>query len=259
MPPVEPSPSPASAPTPAPTVAPTPSPTPAAPQVDLVVPEQSGTVVIPAKAIRGPHGLAVHVTYPLLPGLYRLTATLHTPDGVEYDAATQALLTPVLVRVGGSKAVAYGAPTTLVTTAGQASEVPVRVLNAGALRWDQVVTAAPNRIAGEQGLELRTTTLPAHLVATWVAGNGAAVPAPITIRLDNVVFAPGGAAETVLPLQAPDTAGSYLLLLDVQTPESGPMSALGSAPAIIRVTVNSAAPTPAATESPVAPRPKGKG
>jgi hypothetical protein len=198
----------------------------------------------------------VRVVYPAAPGLYRLTATLHTAEGVAYDAATQALLTPVLVRVGGTKAVAYGAPSTLVVTAGETSDVPVKVLNAGALRWDQVVTAVPNRIAGEPGLELRTTTLPAHLVATWVAGDGTAVPAPITTRLDDVVFAPGGSTEALLSLEAPAAAGNYLLLLDVLTPESGPMSALGSAPAIIRVTVNAAAPTPTA---PPNPAPKGNG
>jgi hypothetical protein len=178
---------------------------------------------------------------------------------VAYDAATQAMLTPVLVKVGGTKAVAYGAPATLVATAGVPSDVPVRVLNAGALRWDQVVTAAPNRIAGETGLELRTTTLPAFLVATWVAGDGTAVPAPVTTRLDDVVFAPGGASEVLLGLQAPDAPGNYLLLLDVLTPESGPMSALGSAPAIIRVTVNAPAPTPTAPLTPATPLPKGNG
>ncbi len=259
------------APTIPPTVEPTPGPTPvtipeptptlspAAPEVDLVVPEQVGTVVTPAKAVRGARGLSLQVTYPPVPGLYRLTATLHTPEGVAYDAATQAMLTPVIVRVGGTRAVAYGAPSTLVVTAGQASEVAVRVLNAGAMRWDQVVTAAPNRIAGEEGLELRTTTLPAHLVATWVAGDGAAVPAPVTSRLDDGVYAPGGAVQAVLALQAPDVAGSYLLILDVLTPESGPMSALGSAPAIIRITVNAAPPTPTAPKTPVAPQRQGDG
>jgi hypothetical protein len=237
-------------PVPTRTPAPTPTPAPVAPPVDLVVPEQEGTVVTPAKAIRGARGLSLVVTYPAVPGLYRLTAMLHTPEGVAYDDATQAMLTPLLVRVGGSRAVAYGAPTTLVATAGRPSEIPVRVLNAGAVRWDQVVTAAPNRIAGESGLELRTTTLPAHLVATWVAGDGTPVPVPVSTRLDDAVFAPGGASEVLLALQAPDVAGSYLLLLDVLTPESGPMSALGSAPAIIRVTVNAAAPTAPPAASP---------
>jgi hypothetical protein len=256
---ITPSPEPSPEPTPVTTPVPTPTPTPPPPEVDLVVAEQAGTVVTPAKAVRGARGLSLKVIYPQAPGLYRLTATLHTPEGVAYDAATQALLTPVLVRVGGAKGVAYGAPASLVVTAGQPSETAIRVLNAGAMRWDQIVTAAPNRIADEEGLELRTTTLPAHLVATWVSGDGARVPVPVTIRLDEDVYAPGGAVEALLALQAPDAAGSYLLILDVLTPESGPMSALGSAPAIIRVTVNAAPPTPKAPETPVAPQRKGDG
>lgn len=252
-------PEPTPAPTPITTPAPTPTPAPEAPEVDLVVPEQAGTVVTPAKAVRGASSLSLAVTYPAVPGLYRLTAMLHTPEGVAYDAATQAMLTPVLVKVGGTKAVAYGAPSTLVMTAGGTSQAPIRVLNAGALRWDQVVTAPPTRVAGEQGATVRTTTLPAHLVATWVAGDGSAVPAPISIRLDDAVFAPGGIAATLVDLLAPDSAGNYLLLLDVLTPESGPMSALGSAPAIIRVTVNAAPPTPSAAPPTAAPHVKGKG
>ena len=249
------------APEPTPTLVPTPTPTPApvAPDVDLVAPEQSGTVVTPAKAIRGARGLSLDVVYPPAPGLYRLTATLHTPEGVAYDTATQDLLVPVLVRVGGTRAVAYGAPATLSVTAGATSEVPVKVLNAGAVRWDQVVAAPPTRIAGEPGIELRTTTLPAFLVATWVSGDGAAVPAPVSILLDDAVFAPGGTANALVSLQAPDVSGNYLLLLDVLTPESGPMSALGSAPAIIRVTVNAAPPTPTAPPTPAVPAHRGNG
>jgi hypothetical protein len=59
----------------------------------------------------------------------------------------------------------------------------------------------------------------------------------------------------LLDLQVPEAAGNYLLLLDVLTPESGPMSALGSAPAIIRVTVNAAAPTPVAAPTAASPTP----
>ncbi len=52
----------------------------------------------------------------------------------------------------------------------------------------------------------------------------------------------------------PVEPGTYLLLLDVLTPESGPMSAMGGAPAIVRVTVNAPAPTPTVDPTPVAPQ-----
>jgi hypothetical protein len=250
----EPDPGATPSPEPTPTPTPEPSPTPLeAPGVDLVVPEQAGSVVEPVRATRGAGGLAISVVYPEAPGLYRLTATLHTPEGVAYDAATQALLVPVLVRVGGTLAVAYGAPPTLSVTAGAAADLPDTVLNAGATRWDAVVTAPPSRVADEPGVDLHTTTLPPYLVATWVSADGRPVPGPLTLRLDEAVSAPGGAVDVVLALAAPAEAGTYLLLLDVLTPDSGPMSALGSAPAIVRVTVNAAAPTPTPGTEPVAP------
>ncbi len=251
---VEPMLEPAPSPSPTPSPAPTSTPVPEAPEVDLVVPEQFGSVVEPVRARRSTGGLGIDVAYPAEPGLYRLTATLHTPDGVAYDAATQAMLVPVLVRVGGAMAVAYGVPATLSATTGVSVDLPVRVLNAGSSRWDQVLAAPLSRVAGEPEVDLRTTTVPPYLVATWVSAGGLAVPAPLTVRLDDAVFAPGGSADAVLGLEVPAEPGTYLLLLDVLTPESGPMSALGGAPAIVRVTVNAAAPTPTVDPTPVAPQ-----
>ena len=47
----------------------------------------------PMMATRLPSGgISVPVTVPSTPGLYRLVATVHQPDGVAYDAATQALV-----------------------------------------------------------------------------------------------------------------------------------------------------------------------
>ena len=251
---LEPVPEPTPTPSPTPSLASTPTPVPEAPEVDLVIPEQTGSVVEPVRASRGTRGLAIDVAYPAAPGLYRLTATLHTPDGVAYDAATQALLGSVLVRVGGAMAVAYGAPATLSATAGASADLPVRVLNAGASRWDQVVAAPLNRVADEPEVELRTTTVPPYLVATWVSADGLPVPEPLTVLLNDSVFAPGGSADAILVLQVPAEPGTYLLLLDVLTPESGPMSAMGGAPAIVRVTVNAAVPTPTVDPTPVAPQ-----
>jgi hypothetical protein len=209
-----------------------------------VVPEQTGTVVVPVKAARGARGLGVKVTYPAAPGLYRLTATLHTPEGVAYDAATQDLLVPVLVRVGGAMAAAYSAPAVLSIAAGGTADVPVKILNAGSGRWDQVVDAPPSLVIDERGTVAETVTLVPSLVATWVAADGSAVPAPLTVRLGTSVSAPGGTADALLAVQAPDKPGNYLLLLDVLTPQGASMAAMGSAPAIVRVTVNALAPAP---------------
>ena len=136
--------SPAPAASPAPDATPAPAPDPVAPDVDLVVSEQLGSVVEPARATKTSKGLAVDLVFPQAPGLYRLVAMLHTPEGVAYDAATQALLTPVLVRIRPAIAAAYGVQPSLDTTAGAAAVLPVRVLNAGSKRWDLEVTAPPH-------------------------------------------------------------------------------------------------------------------
>jgi hypothetical protein len=43
--------------------------------------------------------------------------------------------------------------------------------------------------------------------------------------------------DATLELAVPVTAGQYLLLLDVVTPESGSLAASGLEPSIVRVTV----------------------
>jgi hypothetical protein len=236
-------------PSPAPTTAPEPSPTaaPEGPPVDLVEPEQVGAVVDVVPAVRTSAGLRIDVTYPAVPGLYRLVVTLHTPSGMAYDAATQALLVPVIVRVGGPVAVAYGAPASLVTTAGAVSDVAIRVLNAGSERWDKAVSPAPGMIIEdpEAGPQVALPAHPARLVATWVSADGLAVPEAVEVSLGKAVAEPGGVSNMLVPLTAPAAPGSYLVLLDVLSPACGPLSALGSAPAIIRVTVGEVPdPTP---------------
>jgi hypothetical protein len=213
--------------------------------VDLVVPEQLGSVVTIAKSSAGKKGLLTTIRYPAAPGLYRLVVTVHTESGVAYDAATQGLLTPVLVRVGGPVAVAWGTPAAVALTAGAEADLAVRIVNAGSRRWDAVVAAQQRNLSGESGGQARTTTLPAQVVATWVSVDGQAVPDSVVVRLADSVAEPGGEATATLGLIAPAAPGTYLLLLDVLTPTRGPLSALGNAPALIRVTVAPAVATSA--------------
>ena len=93
---------PESSPTASPTASPEPLP-PTAPPVDLVLvaPERIGDVVAPADLKIGSKYLSVPVTMPTAPGRYRLTVTLHDGDGVAFDAATQAALPTLAVRVTG--------------------------------------------------------------------------------------------------------------------------------------------------------------
>lgn len=214
-----------------------------APAVDLVVPERMGSVVEPEPATIGADGLSVPVVFPTAPGLYRLVPTLHTKSGVAYDAATQALLTPVIVRIGGKVAVAYGAPASLTLTAGMQASVPVRVLNSGSETWDVSLTLQPGQ-EGDPGYH--TATFPAVLSGTWVSTTAAPIPDASTAELDPSIAGPGGDVFVTLDVTAPSAPGEYLLLLDTISPSRGPLSALGSAPALIRVTVTDPGPSPTA-------------
>jgi hypothetical protein len=230
-----------------------PDPAEAAPDVQLVAPEQLGSVVSLARVKASSKGLTLDVRYPAAPGLYRLVPTLHTPSGVAYDAATQALLTPVIVRVAGPIAVAYGAPVALGMAAGSTTSTAVRVVNAGSMAWDEETASPPELSADELLAWLRTSRVPASLVATWVSTTGLPVAAPSSVVLGPAVGSPGGEAAVILDLVAPEAPGEYLLLLDVVSPVHGPLSALGSAPALVRVSVSEAPPAPAPQPPAVTP------
>ena len=58
-------------------------------------------MVAPAKLNLGSKYLSMPVVLPSAPGRYRLTITLHDGDGVAYDAATQAEIPTLVVRVTG--------------------------------------------------------------------------------------------------------------------------------------------------------------
>jgi hypothetical protein len=224
-----------------------------APDVQLVAPEQLGSVVSLARVKASSKGLTLDVRYPAAPGLYRLVPTLHTPSGVAYDAATQALLSPVIVRVAGPIAAAYGAPAALEMPAGSTTSTAVRVVNAGSQAWDEETASPPALSADELLAWLSTSRVPASLVATWVSTTGLPVPAASSAVLGLAVGAPGGESAVILDLVAPEAPGEYLLLLDVVSPVHGPLSALGSAPALVRVSVSEAPAAPAPVPAPELP------
>ena len=185
-----------------------------APAVDLVVPEQAGKVVTLASAKRRDTGLSIKAEYPAAPGLYRLVPTLHTPSGEAYDAATQELLTPVVVRVTGPVAAAYGTPAGIVLVAGMDAVVPIRVLDVGVRPWEQDAVGLVSR-------------WPAHLVAMWTApSEEIAVPPPSSALLSPEAVRTAAGQVVQLAIRAPVIPGDYLLVLDVVSPAHG--SALGA-------------------------------
>jgi hypothetical protein len=208
------------------------------PVVDLVVPEQPGEVVAPVRAKRlRSGGIAVPVTIPSTPGLYRLVATIHQPDGVAYDAATQALIPALLVRVTGPLNATYGVPATATAGVGAPFGLTVRVTNLGRTAWGRRADAL-SIVAAERRPASR-----AMLVARWVDLGGlgmmpAGTPGGVTNSVLPAGLAAGASFTAYVPLLAPASPGEYLLVLDVVDPETGSLAAAGVPPGIIRVTVS---------------------
>ncbi len=209
------------------------------PAIDLVVPEQAGEIVAPVRATRLPTGgIAVPVAVPSTPGLYRLVATIHQPDGVAYDAETQALVPALVVRVTGPLAATYEAPPTATAAAGTAFTIKVRVTNLGLSAWG--LPAEVDRVRGTV-TEPAMPAMPATVVARWVDLDAVGAPASPAGSVGNsnlpAVFAPGASVDVDVPLTAPSTPGGYLLVLDVVDPVVGSLAAAGVPPGIVRVTV----------------------
>jgi hypothetical protein len=218
-----------------------PSPTPDVDPVTLVMPETPGDVVAPVAATVDGTNVTVPVRVPTQPGLYRLVGTIHGKDGVAYDAATQALMPALIVRVTGSLTADYDVPATAFATPGGTFDLQVGVTNLGAAAWG--APGVSHRIGGAEA-EPATRAV---LVARWVnLAEGANVaPAPEATALLPAGLAPGFAAVVRFRLAAPKTAGDYLLFVDVITPKSGSLAVAGVPPAIVRVSVSGAsAPAP---------------
>jgi hypothetical protein len=177
------------------------------------------------------HGgiLRAAVTLPAVPGSYRLTTTLHDPDGIAYDRATQALLPALIVRVAGTLSAGFSADDEITLVSDRTVVLPVRVANTGTVAWAE----AP---APDDTVDPRNAAPVPWLVGRWVRLDGltTAVPAPATAP---AFVAPGASDVVRLPITAPPETGTYLLLLDVDTPAAGSLAALGSAPALVRIIV----------------------
>lgn len=214
-----------------------PAPSVAIDPIDLVAPETIGAVVAPVAATRTEGGISVPVRVPANAGLYRLVGTIHGADGVAYDAATQALMPALIVRVTGAVSVRYDAPATAYATAGAAFKLRVGVTNLGATAWGN---AAVNHHVGSAEIEPARR---ATLVARWVdlSGRPGGAPAPERTSVLPAALAPGASVAVELTLVAPTTAGDYLLLVDVITPSAGSLAIAGASPALVRISVSGSA------------------
>ena len=109
---------------------------------DLIIAEQLGDVVAPAGVKLGKTALSVPVTFPSAPGRYRLTISLFDGNGVAYDAATQAMIPSLILRVTGDFDGSIQAASTANVTAGTAVALDVRVANLGRTPWGHAAVAS---------------------------------------------------------------------------------------------------------------------
>jgi hypothetical protein len=227
------------------------------PDFGLITPERIGDVVAPAALKVDTKNLSIRVSAPAAPGRYRLTVTLHDKDGVAYDAASQAGVATLIVRLTGPYDAALSAPQGLDLEPGGSHALSLWVTNLGHAAWGQKAVPGTKSVDNRKPVGSSPATH-ARIVGTWVALGvddpaqvDAAAAASITPAELPAAFSPRAVTKTDLLLFAPSTAGEYLLVIDVVTPEVGSLAAHGVEPTIVRVHV--AEPAPAATPSPATP------
>jgi len=204
--------------------------------LDLVVPEQFGDVVAPAAVKVGKTSLAVPVIFPTAPGRYRLTVSLHDADGVAYDAATQAMMPSLIVRVTGDFDGAIQAVPTAQLAAGTGVALNVKVTNLGRTAWGHEAIASTANLGA--GAHAQAANVIARWIPLLVAADVGPDPATQTTKAELPIGLKSGASvKATLDLTTPTAAGQYLLLLDIVTPERGSLVASGADPTLIRVTV----------------------
>ena len=221
----------------APSLAPAPP-----PAVDLVVSEALSDLTDTHAAAGTGNRRTVPATLPADTGLYRLVVTLHDPDGVAYDAATQDLVRALIVQVTGRTWVTYSAPDQVDATAGQLLRIPIRVANTGSVAW------GPMPLAGAVDPEPAQPEPQPRVVGRLLrlddeSSTGAAV-GTFAGSVQAAFVAPGKNALVTLATQAPNVPGRYLLVVDLVTSDGTSLAASGVPPLLVRLVVE-ASPTAA--------------
>lgn len=233
-------------------LAPSPTPAPGAtpepiepPSLDLVMPERLGDVVAPAKFKVTSKSMSMSLGAPAAPGRYRLTITLHDADGVAYDAATQAMLPALIVRVTGDLGAQIVAPARIDMEAGKARTLSLWAANLGRDPWGHRAIQVANEPDGsDPATAARITGQWISLEAAGAPDAAAAAASAASVRPQGLPagLEPGVLVPVELDLFAPSVAGDYLLVLDIVTPEGGSITAEGVPPTTIRVHVATPAP-----------------
>jgi hypothetical protein len=196
-----------------------------------IAPEQPGNVVQTEIANLTASSIAAKLMVPSQPGLYRLTITLASNDGVPLPTWMVRQPTAYIVTVPARMGIGFQAPTQLRAVVGRTSSLSVTVTNSGSAPW-----TAPG--ADAKGLRLSAWLVP---VAQAAGTHSPLQSVPIAS------LAPGASAKATLKLQAPTTVGDYLLILDVTKSDGTLLDPAGSSAHVIHLSVVVAPPQPTPT------------
>jgi hypothetical protein len=158
----------------------------------------------------------------------------------------------LIVDVSSPLSAAFGVETSVRAPAETTLELAVRVANTGTIAWESPAAG----VEEDRGNRKPET----QLVATWIRVGSGPLEAGATAPIDVSVVDPSAAVAATLPppsmspavvapgteqiirlgLLLPSEAGSYLLVLDLDTPRFGSLAMNGTPPAIVRVHVDPA-------------------
>ncbi len=228
------------------------------PDFGLVTAERIGDVVAPQAMKVDRTYMSVRVVSPKTPGRYRLSVMLHDKDGVAYDAASQAMVSALIVRLTGPHDAMVAAPRSVEIAPGAAHKMVVWITNVGSSPWGAEAELGTRTEENSRKPTGSVSASRARVVGTWIplgAGSQVELDAAAAASVRPVElpagFKPRSVTKVDVRMFAPSAPGDYLLLLDIVTPQVGSLAAQGVDPTIVRVRV--ATPTADPSAEPAVP------
>lgn len=217
----------------------------------LMVGEASADVVETSSAVRTAGGVGLAVVAPATPGTYVVLMTLEAQDGTPYDVATQALLRPFVVVVPKPVDLQITAPASLAAAPGAPVHLGVVMTNTGTEAWGSPLYASMWSDPALDPALGRSFSEVLRLNAAWLnLDAGTATPAA-SYPLPRGLGAPGGSASVQLDLLAPDTPGSYELVLTLGV--NGSLGVFPDQPLLVPATIGAEGPAGGASPTPSTP------
>jgi hypothetical protein len=223
------------------------------PDFGLVTAERIGDVVAPTSMKVDRKYMSIRVVSPKTPGRYRLSVMLHDKDGVAFDAASQGMVSALIVRLTGPHDAVVVAPASVEIAPGAAHKMALWITNVGSSPWGAEAELGTRTEENSRKPTGSVSATHARVVGTWIPlGAGSQVEvdaaAAASVRPSELPagFMPRSVTKVDVRMFAPSAPGDYLLMLDIVTPQVGSLTAQGVDPTIVRVRVATPVPEPSA-------------